>query len=158
MRNGIFLALFIALASSGTAIAMDSNAGIRADTILTQQRGIRDEATAGKGRYKDMDESSRSDLFAKQAIVFRLLEGKQNSNELSEPQRVELFNALEAIEAAINKAKDEQLVCEFKRQVGSNRPQKVCKTHAQRAKEREESEKGFNKEIQEARFQTQTGG
>jgi len=141
MRNGIFLALLLAFASSGAAIASDTSNGVSASAILTQQQQIRTEASARKGRYKDMEEAKRSELFAKQDIVFRLLEGKQSSNELGERERVELFNALEAIEASINNARDEQMICEYVKQIGSNRPQRVCKTYAQREKEREESRK-----------------
>jgi len=140
MRNGVLLAVLIAVASiCGSAFAIDRSTGVNADAILSQQQQIRAEATAKKGRYKDMEESKRNDLFAKQDIVFRLLEGKQNSSELADPQRVELFNALEAIEATINNARDEQMVCEYVKQIGSNRPQKICKTYAQREKEREEA-------------------
>lgn len=144
MRNGILLALLVAVASTGSAFAIDRNTGIRADAILSQQQQIRAEATARTGRYKDMDESRRRDLFAKQDVVFRLLEGKQDSNELNEPQRVELFNALESIEATVNNARDEQMICEHVKQIGSNRPQKVCKTYAQREKEREKARQPGN--------------
>jgi len=147
MRNGILLALMIALASSGTAFASDRATGVAASTILTQQRQIREEAMAHQGRYKNMEEAKRSDLLAKQDVVFRLLDGKQNSNDLVESERVELFNALEAIEATINNARDEQMVCEFIRRVGSNRPERVCKTYAQRAKEREAAEKELGRQI-----------
>jgi hypothetical protein len=147
MRNGVLLALLIALASSGAAQAIDQTAGVDASAILTQQRQIRDEAMARQGRYKNMEEAKRSDLFVQQSVVFQLLDGKQNSNELAEPDRVKLFNALEAIEASINNARDEQVVCEFIRSVGSNRPQRVCKTYAQRAKEREAAEKELSRQI-----------
>ena len=69
--------------------------------------------------------------------MFRLLQGKQHSDELTEPQRVELFNALEAIETTLEIAKSEQMVCESVRKIGSNRLERVCKTRAQRQKERE---------------------
>jgi hypothetical protein len=141
MRNGILLALLVAVASTGSAFAIDRNTGIKADAILSQQQQIRAELTSRSGPFKDMEESKRSDVSAKQDVVFHLLEGKQNSGELNEPQRVELFNALEAIEATVNNARDEQVICEHVKQIGSNRPQKVCKTYAQREKEREAARK-----------------
>jgi len=152
MRKGVLLALLIALASSGAAQAIDRATGVDASAILTQQRQIRDDAMSRKGRYKNMEEANRSDLLAQQNIVFSLLDGKQNSNELAEPDRVKLFNALEAIEAKVNNERDEQMVCEFVRRVGSNRPQRVCKTYAQREKEREEAEKELNRGIQQTRL------
>jgi len=146
MRKGVLLALLIALASSGAVQAIEKGAGVDASAILTQQRQIHDEAISRKGRYKNMEEAKRSDLFTKQDVVFRLLEGKQNSNELAEADRVKLFNALEAIEATVNNERDEQMICEFTRRVGSNRVERVCKTYAQRAKEREVAEKELNRQ------------
>ncbi|GAB3344608.1 hypothetical protein [Lysobacter tyrosinilyticus] len=141
MRNGVLLALFIALAGSSTAMAMDTNTVIRADAALAQQQGIRADATARKGRYKDMDEAARNDLLAKQDVVFRLLEGKQSSDELTEAQRIELFSALEAIDVVVKNAKSEQLVCEVVRKTGSNRPTRVCRTRMAQDQERDETQK-----------------
>lgn len=138
--------MLIALASSGAVQAIDRAKGVDASAILTQQRQIRDDAMSRKGRYKSMEESKRSDLFNQQNIVFSLLDGKQSSNELMEPDQVKLFNALEAIEATVNNERDEQMICEHTRRVGSNRVERVCKTYAQRAKEREVAEKELNRQ------------
>lgn len=141
MRKGMLLALLIGLASVGTAQAIDKTVGIDAGSILTQQRQIHDEAMARKGRYKDMNDAKRNELLANQNTVFDLLNGKTHSNDLADADRVRLFNALEAIEATVNNARDEQMVCEFVKRIGTNRRERMCKTVGQREREREAAER-----------------
>ena len=54
--------------------------------------------------------------------------GKTTTDELSPFQQTEAFNTLEWIEAAINNAEDERLVCHREKTLGSNRVTRVCRT------------------------------
>lgn len=134
------LAAFLTVALLSPAIANDLPANTSARAILTQQQDIRADALAGKGRYKDMDQKVRQDLFAKQDIVKGLLEGRELTSELSQLDQVTLFNSLEAISAIVNKAEDERMICRRERTTGSHRAQNVCKTVAQIRKERDMAE------------------
>ncbi|RPE76997.1 hypothetical protein EDC50_2250 [Vulcaniibacterium tengchongense] len=133
-----FFLLFAALGLLALGQAAAANeGGTDSEAILAQQRQIRAEAMAGKGRFKDLDPARRSELFAQQDEVTRLLTGTSRTSELSETDRIAVFNALEAVEAIVNQAEDERMVCERHKPVGSNRLQTVCKTVAQRRAERE---------------------
>ena len=109
------------------------------EQIRVQQKQIRTDVIAGKGRYADMPSKKRNELLAKQDDLLELIEGKSTESELTDKQKMEAFNSLEWIEAAINNAEDERVICKSEKPTGSNRAQKVCKTVAQIREEREDS-------------------
>lgn len=109
----------------------------RVDRIIAQQTEIRRDATAKRGRYRDMDNPTRERLLSEQDKVFTLLEGRTASTELNREGQLSLFNSLEAISAIVNRAEDERVVCERVRGQGTNIRSTVCKTVAQRRAERQ---------------------
>lgn len=132
----------VALAMFATAaMANDIHPNADAKAILAQQTAIRAEVEQGKGRYKDLAADKRSTLLARQNEVFKLLDGKAAVTDLPERDQVAVFNALETIEAIINKAEDDRMVCERVRPTGSNRVQSLCLTVAERRARREAAEK-----------------
>lgn len=144
MRNALLFAVL--LLASLPAFATDVKQNTDAKTILSQQSEIRTEALGRKGRYKDMDESQRTALFQHQDTVNRLLQGVDNTADLAPDQRMTVFNALEAVEAIVNKAEDERMVCEKTKPIGSHRPERVCKTVAQRREERLKAEQNMQRD------------
>ncbi len=96
------------------------------------QKAIRLAVEHGEGAYKDLNSLERQSILDQQQVVYRLLDGKDSIDLLNEPQKVELANALESINAQVSKAEDERKVCERVKVVGSNRPQNVCMTVGQR--------------------------
>ena len=106
------------------------------DLIRTQQQQIRSEVQAGKGRYAKMPVPKRDELLAKQSGLLNLIHGKQTDADLSASQQMEAFNTLEWIEATINNAEDERMVCKRETPTGTNRSQKICRTVAQMRAER----------------------
>lgn len=127
----VLVAFLCMPAVAGEAIGTDSHA------ILAQQQAIRAQATARKERYRDLEDSRLEELFAHQDTVVRLLAGTARTTELPERDQIAVFNALEAIEAILNRAEDERLVCERYKPVGSNRTQTMCKSVAQRRDEQD---------------------
>lgn len=107
------------------------------EDIVSQQEQIRADVVAAKGRYADMPSHKRDALLSKQASLLRMLEGKQSAEELTEDQRMQAFNTLEWIEAAINNEDDQRMVCIRERTIGSNRLTRVCRTESQWAEARE---------------------
>lgn len=133
----VLAALACMLALSASALVLNSN--LDADAIRKQQQQIRSEAEAKRGRYKDMEQPRLTELFAHQDKVDDLLTSVDDTADLPEKGRMELFNALEAIEAIVNAAEDERMVCERIKPTGSHRPVRECKTVAQRRAEREDA-------------------
>ena len=134
----LFFAAFLCVAIASAAYA-GAGSPIELEQIRTQQKQIREEVLAGKGRYADMSSRKRDELLAKQDGLLQFIEGKSTESELTEKQKMEAFNSLEWIEAAINNADDERVICKSEKPTGSNRAQKVCKTVAQIRQEREDS-------------------
>lgn len=129
-------ALMVAVFSVGA-----NQANLDASAIREQQKQIRADAEAGKGRYAKLSPKQRQELFHQQERVGQLLDANvQNTTELPESDQVALFNALESIEAIVNNAEKERMICERHKPVGTNRPRTVCRTAAQRAAERDASQ------------------
>ena len=131
--------VFSAAMAFSTSVA--ASAPMDLGQIRMQQQQIRAEVIAGKGRYKDMPARTRDELLAKQDGLLKMIEGKKTNSELTESQKMEAFNTLEWIEATVNNAEDERVICKSEKPTGSHRPQKVCRTVAQIRQEREASER-----------------
>jgi hypothetical protein len=105
--------------------------------IVTQQTQLRAQVAAGKGAFKDMEKRDRAALIERQDRVLATLGGAQTLDEMPPDQRTEIFNDLEWIKAAVTKAEDERMVCEYTRAVGSNRMTSVCMTAKQQRENRD---------------------
>lgn len=114
--------------------------------IVTQQTQLRAQVVAGKGAFKDMEKRDRAALIERQDRVLAMLGGAQTLDEMPPDQRTEVFNDLEWIKAAISKAEDERMVCEYTRSVGSNRMTSICMT----AKQQRENRNGAQESLRRA--------
>ena len=138
MLKRFFLALIVIAATPAASMANEAKA-LQFDDIRTQQAEIQAGVIARTGRYKDMDSKTRDELLRRQGVVLKTIEGKEIPTDLDAEQRTQVFNDLEWIEAAINRAEDEQLICEYRKTIGSNRKSRVCRSAAQMREERERS-------------------
>ena len=129
-------ALSLLLVAPVTFASVDRGV-LQFESIRSQQTEIRSAVQAASGRYREMSANTRGELLAKQDHLFQLMQGKQSTQELYEEQKTDVFNTLEWIEAAINKADDERMVCERRPVLGSTRKERVCKTVGQLRAERE---------------------
>ncbi|MFC5578683.1 hypothetical protein ACFPOA_11775 [Lysobacter niabensis] len=148
-----FLALIVIAATPAVSLANEAKV-LQFDDIRTQQAEIQAGVIARTGRYKDMDSKTRDELLRRQGVVLRTIEGKEIPTDLDAEQRTQVFNDLEWIEAAINRAQDEQLVCEYRKTIGSNRKSRVCRTAAQMREERERA----REELERSDPQMRRGG
>jgi hypothetical protein len=130
------LIMLILSLCSALAVAGETKP-FQVDEVLAQQRQIRADVLAGKGRYANMPNQKRSELMAKQDELTILLEGKQSSTELSQDQYTEAFNTLEWIEATVNNTDGERMICTREKTLGSNRTTRTCRTAAQMEAQRE---------------------
>jgi hypothetical protein len=122
--------LFVVLAGMAFG-ALAAVAPLKFDDVRAQQKEIRAGVMAGTGRYKDMPEQDKQKLIKEQDQLLTLIGDKQDPSQLDPDQRVAAFNILESIEAAINKAEDERMVCERYQKTGTNRKVTVCRTQRQ---------------------------
>ena len=129
--------IFLMLAVLSTAAMTSDRKPLAIAAITAQQEQIRSDVQAGTGRYKDMPTETRNELLSRQTALFAMLRGKRSADDLTSTERMEAFNTLEWIEAAINDAEDDRMVCVREKTLGSNRLQRVCKTSAQMRAERE---------------------
>jgi len=113
--------------------------------IVTQQTQLRSQVEAGKGAFRDLSKRERVVLIERQDRVLAALGGLQTMDEIPPDQRTEIFNDLEWIKAAVTKAEDDRMVCEYTRSVGSNRMQSVCMTAKQQRDLRESSRQSLER-------------
>jgi hypothetical protein len=132
--------LVLSLCLPATLLANTRTAGSLPE-IHAQQTQLRQEALAGQGRFKDLSVAERQALAVQQDRFLALTKGRQSLDELAMDDRMAAINALEAINAGITRAEDERLVCERIKQVGSNRPTRVCRTVAELRQAQQAAEK-----------------
>lgn len=139
------LVLFAAACVLAAAPLFASDVAVNTDAraIVAQQLELKAAVEAGSGNFKDLEPAKRAEMLERQGRVLAMLEGREQSTELSQQQQLNLFNELEAISAIVNQAEDERMVCERVRPVGTNRTTRVCKTVAQRRAERGNIEDTF---------------
>lgn len=147
------LIALVAAFSLSTAVSAASNATPdQFDSIRAQQTKMRSEIVAGTGRYAGLSQRTRDQLARRQNRVLRAIDGRQSPAELSEPERLALFNDLEWIEATVNSAEDERMVCERVTTTGSTMKRRVCKTARQVRQEREQARQEMERRaVEEAR-------
>lgn len=133
----VAVAVLACALASPAAFAADDGNKLPLDPVRSQQAEIRAGVQAGTGIYKNLSMRDRSELLERQEKMLRMIEGKKISGELSEAEKVELFNTLEWIEATANREDDERMVCERRKVLGSNRTQRFCMTVAQRREAQE---------------------
>lgn len=135
MRLPIVL-VAIALLCPSVSSANDQDSPSLAE-IRIQQIEYRSQALANQGTFKDITPRVRNELVAKQTEFIDITEGKQSLDELSRDDQMRAINTLEWIKAAVTKAENERIVCERVKVVGSNRPQRVCRTVGEMRSERD---------------------
>lgn len=122
-----------------TAFARDSGKLLPLDPVREQQAEILAGAKARSGIYANLSAQDRDRLISRQSQMLQMIEGKKMSAELSESDKLRLFNDLEWIEATVNRADDERVVCERTVVIGSNLKKRVCMTVAARRELEERS-------------------
>ena len=143
--------LVVGLLSFSSVLANEPLQAFVVKDVIEQQQQIRTEMVAGKGRYAGMPQNRRNDVLNKQDRLFRMLDGKETSDELSSDQHMKAFAELESIEAIINNEGEERLVCRREKTLGSNRTTRVCRTQKQIDAETELARRQLNQGIDQMR-------
>jgi hypothetical protein len=145
----IFLLLVLSVAAPG--FAQDSPAPVEeqpaaqptVQNILSQQVELRAQIAAKRGAFKDMHASDRERLLKQQDRLLKLLEDRDSIEDLRVEERVEVFNTLQAVNAAVKQAEDDRQICERSRLVGSHRYQVVCMSAKQYRDHKENAQKSL---------------
>lgn len=138
--KALFAAGLILIAISGSSIAGDITLQ-QPGEIIAQQKAIRVDVEAEKGRFETMPKVKRKKILADQDKLFGLLDGKTDAAELSEPERTEVKALLASISGAIENKEDERMICTREQKTGSNFTTKVCRSVAQIRAEKESADK-----------------
>ena len=132
--------LFIALALAGASLT--ATAGTRSASaepvvirdvpaFLEYQRDVRADVRKGS-KYKHVDNASKAELMRAQDELFAILEGKRSIEELSDEDRLAVYNAQTKVAAVLNDAELDRPMCKREKRLGSNMAQTVCTTKRER--------------------------
>ncbi len=136
--------LGFALLLAGTAGASLAGGDQRARTapeILQTQHALRAKLDAPNGEYSRFDEAAVRKMESAQDRVFRLLNGVTSLDQLNEQQKVDLFNALDEIDATLLAKDGNRLICHIEPKLGTHLTERRCETVADREKNVKESRK-----------------
>lgn len=129
--------MFFALALLVPVLAFaDSGKSLDLDKVVAQQKQIRSDLISSKD-YRGLSEAQRTELLSKQDSLLKILEGKQSADDLTRDQQMQAFNDLEWIEAMLNDADGDRMICRRERAIGTNRMTRVCRTAEQMEVDRE---------------------
>ena len=108
-----------------------------------QQEELTDELKSGE-RYAELSNSDRRTVLSSLNDLDRLMSGISSIDELTNTEKLQVFNLQETINTLLTEAaKGSRLICERTTKTGTHRPINVCKTVAQREREREDSVNGL---------------
>lgn len=109
--------------------------------IVDQQRRLRADVVAQKGAFKDLTQVERDELTKKQDRILQLLDGRDDISQLRVEEKVEVFNHLQSVNAAVTQAEEERQICERTRLAGSHRFTTVCMTGREYREHKENAHK-----------------
>lgn len=144
MRYSLICTAVLALAAAFPAWAESASPSPSLDEIRVQQTQLRDAARAGSGAFADLSGRERDALVQKQDVLLGLIEGTQSVEQLDEPVRMDVFNRLEEIRAIVDKAENNRVVCTYETKVGTHMKTRICKTVAERQRDREQAVDAMN--------------
>lgn len=137
------LSLSLGLAHASTPAPSPSAPQVSIPEIVAQQTALRAQVMSRKGAFKDLSQSEREQLIEHQTRLLELLEGHDDIEHLNADRRLEVFNTLEMVKAAVNKAEDERQICQRSSVVGSHRVQMICMS----AREKREYEEAARRNL-----------
>ncbi|HDS1139371.1 TPA: hypothetical protein QDZ75_003431 [Stenotrophomonas maltophilia] len=139
-------ALMLGLALATTAHAKPEKGQVKFDANAPVAEQIRNVETAIN--TEDYSEIGLEDKSRVQQALGRIkikMGDHERVEQLSPHDRTEIFNDQEVINTIMTRAHaDSRMVCRRERTTGSNMPQSVCLTVAQRRKAQEDSRKALN--------------
>lgn len=142
MRTLFSAALIAASLFSFSAFAKDAiEISSTPPEIRAAQADLRKAIERKSGNYSHFTDAERKAIFAKQDELTVLVDGKNTIDELGPDGKIAVANALEAVNALVNRAEDNRLICERVKPLGSNRPQNKCISVGERRRLRDDAQR-----------------
>lgn len=134
------LALFAAGVHAGEGEAIGIGKADTRDKFASLAQTVREGMGSG-GRYRFVSGADRStvdELLARMQSVF---ERRDSTAQMSDADRLVLFNSQERINGILTRNDAERLVCASERPIGSNIPVRTCKTYGRIRKDQEDAQR-----------------
>lgn len=134
-------AVFLGLVLSVGSVAAASSGDIDRQVSVVLEARKKSESES-KWLLQHLSAQQKNELIGQQAIIDTLLARSPNPDNLLPDEKLRLWNATKAIDAILDHnqlARDEQLTCTRERSVGTQLPVRVCRTRAERERDREQA-------------------
>ena len=115
----IALALLILVASGGALAAPASTDAMNIPQFLAHQDRLREDLAAAS-RFAHLDNESKRRIYASQDVLFTLLRDRSSIDELSDDERLQVFDAQNVIAAVLADAEDDRPLCRNAPRLGSH--------------------------------------
>ena len=143
MRNKWMILLLAALAP--VALAQPQQLSLAEGEFAAQRAKIEKDLADGK-TYVELSSVDRSKVVESLNRLSGMLDGVESVDQLSENQKVAVFNTQEEINTILTQAaEDSRLVCERRRTTGSHRVSTSCETVAERGRRRETDQENLQR-------------
>lgn len=143
-KTTLGLALSLAMTLASTAHArVDKDAEVKLDSTapVAEQIAAIEKALSSEN-YSEISMEQKSAVQQALGRIRLKMGGHQRVDEVSPQARVEIFNDQEMVNTILTQARaDSRMVCRRERSTGSNMPQRVCMTVAQRREAEEAARK-----------------
>lgn len=151
MSNRRFLSATVLL--SGVLAIASAHADmpdVTTSEFMAQRQKIEAELSDGK-TYNEITPEQRREVRESLSIMANRFQGKTSTAELSQDERVEVYNLQQRVNSILTQARDDsRLVCERTQRTGSHRVTTNCMSVAERRRERESSQELVRREFQRA--------
>jgi len=127
----IALALLILVASGGVLAAPASTDAMNIPQFLVHQDCLREDL-AGSSRFAHLDNESKRRIYDSQDVLFALLRERRSVDELSDAERLQVFDAQNQIAAVLADAEADRPICENTPRLGSHMHNIDCWSKRQR--------------------------
>lgn len=137
MKPGLFLPLALALlvcvpAAADDTAAPDAHVKLNPAQFLENKATVEQELRSGD-LYREITDADKERVLATLDRMAEQLQGVTSMNQLTQEQRVQLFNDQELVNTLLTSARDEsRLVCERRGTVGTRFKTTHCETVKQR--------------------------
>ena len=127
----ILCASTVAMAAS---TAKDAANAMNIPAFLAHQAQLRDDLASTK--FSNMDNESKQRILTAQDVLFEVLPGKRSIDELSDEERLRVFDAQNVIAAVLDDAEADRPICENTPRLGSHLHNVECWSKRERDMER----------------------
>ena len=135
----VVLTALLAVLVSGVAFAATDKAVIEKSIpdFLQRQQYLRNDLEK-TSKFSHIDNQSKQKIYAAQDVLFTVLKDKQSIDQLSDDEKVKVYNAQTEIAAVMSNAEVDRPICQNRPKMGSHLQQIECVSQRQRESERQQ--------------------